>query len=228
MPAVEGGDSGNSVVGLRCPVVDNPPHDINPTRLWIDLDIRPLSNSTALADGLRRAPIGPTVCGAAEINCADRSSARLRHVGIGDVNIACRNGLWHRAAAWLRHADCASRGSAGNIYCEPGLVEKLFRPHAAVGDRNRIDVLDGQAVLGDLAVFLIVQVHEPGNEHQAEAGAAVEGDARVVEHAVRPRTDHWICRGGEPTQGRMRRKLARGILAVAGEQGALPARPPVD
>ena len=146
MPAVEGGDSGNSVVGLRCPVVDNPPHDINPTRLWIDLDIRPLSNSTALADGLRRAPIGPTVCRAAEINCAQFGAAGLRDIGIGRVNIARGNRLRHSAAARLRHVNRARGASAWNVYGEPRLIQKLRWHHAAVGDRNSTDVLDGQCI----------------------------------------------------------------------------------
>ena len=57
---------------------------------------------------------------------------------------------------------------------------------------ERIDVPYRKAILRNVPIFLVVQVHVTRHEDQPLTCAAIERDSAVVEHSIRSRRDDRV------------------------------------
>ncbi len=125
----------------------------------------------------------------------------------------------------------SARGiAARNVDRQPGLIEENIG--SASADDLRVYVLDSVArrkicdrtVLNRCAaVFFIVEVDEPCNEHGAQRfGAAIVSDARVIEESVCTRT-HGRIRGRLKAMDGRSQSFARPIQRESRQQRTLPS-----
>ncbi len=139
--------------------------------------------------------------------CVDRAGGHgLPHGGVRESRLRLRDG---------QVADAVQE--ARLVHGNPWLVDEGRARRRAVDDL-RVDVPDRVLVHCGIAVLLVVQVHEAGDEDDAVFRVSVEGDAGVVEEAVGTGADDRV--GGRREQGE--RARARNLLWVTRQQGAPP------
>ncbi len=224
LPAVDGFHNVDGVGRARGH--ERPPSDINVPGAGINTDRRALVNRIAFAQLGRVAPGHAAIKRARKIELSPNHVIVADELGPGQIHRRRGKTLRHGRAV-RAHLDRAGAGgrTSGQPHGKPRLVEELAgvaRAHDPFAQ-----ILDGVAVLDDVAVLLVVQVNESRDEHYALLRVRVRRDAAVEKEPVRARTHDSVGSGGLALERRTQAER-RLVLRKARQQGASPGRAAVE
>ncbi len=194
--------------------LESAPRNVDGAVRGIDRDLRVLIQPVADAEILRRAPGLPTVTRAREHDGRLLGGSRTGKGTVGDVDVPGRDDLGDVGAIALRDLQRAGGAGARYVDGERRLVEKA-RTLVLVDDA-RVEISDG------IARLEVVQIHVARDKDRARlAAAAIEGEPGVVEQPVGAGADNAVGRC-LPHPDRRGLPFGRGVLWIAGDQGAEP------
>src|SRR5229473_5460307 len=231
-------ENGRSIVGI-VQIGKAPPCDVDRGRLGrrntgIDGDHGALmfcitENFVISAEDYGRAPGHATVQRAPEQDYGKLVGSAANKTCGGDVDRSRWDCLRDRLSVLIDGK--SARGiAARNVDCQPGLIEENVG--SALADDLCVYVLDTVArrkschrtiLKRGAAVFFIVEVDEPRNEHGAQRlRAAIVSNTRVIEESVCAGT-HGRIRGRLKAMDGRSQSLAGPIQRESGQQRTLPS-----